>query len=267
VTPRILLRYQPLLETVIRVSAGTGFRTVDLFNEYATVMASSRDIIVTEKLEPEKMFNFGIDLLQYFDFKSVAGSLNIDVYRTEFTNKVIPDYDTDPAKVLFANSNGKSYSNIIQAELNVNFLRNFDIKAAYKYIEIKYTQNGILVEQPFNAKHRMLTTFSYSPINKSWGANFGIQWFGKSRLPSTASNPVQYQRPLESESYTLINGQLNKNFKVFEVYAGVDNILNFKQANPIISPEEPFNQYFDTSFIWGPTKGREFYAGIRLKIN
>jgi len=267
ITPRVLFRFQPVLETVIRASVGTGFRTIDLFNEYSTIMASSRDIIVTEKLEPEKMLNFGVDILQYFDFKSIAGSLNIDIYRTEFTNKVVPDYDTDPTKVFFANSDGKAYSNIVQAELNINFLRDFDIKAAYKYIEIKYTQNGVLVEQPLNAKNRVLATFSYAPQDKSWGATTGLQWFGKQRLTSTASNPVQYQRPIESEPYTLVNIQLSKNFNVFEIYAGVDNLLDFMQHHAVLSHEDPFGPYFDTSFIWGPTKGREFYGGIRLKIN
>jgi outer membrane receptor protein involved in Fe transport len=261
------LRYQPVLETVIRASFGTGFRTVELFNEYSNVMASSRDIIITEKLEPEKMLNYGVDLLQYFNFKSVTGSVNLDFYRTEFKNKVIPDYDTDPTKIYFANSEGDAYSNIVQAEINMNILRYFDIKTAYKFIEIKYMQNGVMVEQPFNAKHRVLSTFSYAPQDKSWIASFGVQWFGKARMPSTASNPAEYQRPTESEQYTLINAQLSKNFKLIEIYAGVDNLLDYIQEDAIISNDDPFGPYFDTSFIWGPTKGREFYAGIRLKIN
>ncbi len=58
--------------------------------------------------------------------------------------------------------------------------------------------------------------------------------------------------------------QLSKNFKYVELYAGVENLLNFKQDNPIIAADDPFGQYFDTSFIWGPTRGREFYAGFRF---
>ena len=65
----------------------------------------------------------------------------------------------------------------------------------------------------------------------------------------------------------MINAQINKNFSFIEIYAGVDNILNFTQKDPIIAADDPFGPYFDTSFIWGPTKGREFYFGLRLLVN
>lgn len=266
VTPRMLIRYTPASETVIRASIGTGFRTVDLFNEYSTIMASARNIIITEKLEPEKMLNYGIDLIQYYNLGDIAGSINLDIYRTEFYNKVIPDYDTDPSKVFFSNTDGKAYSNIIQVEVTSSW-NGFDLKAAYKYLETKYPLNGVMTDQVLNPKHRVLSTFSYTPQDKSWGVSAGLQWFGKQKIPSTASNPVEYRRPSESEPYTLVNMQLSKNFKILELYAGVDNMFDFMQEHAVLGHQDPFGPYFDTSLIWGPTKGREFYAGIRLKIN
>ncbi len=264
VTPRALLRYQPVKTLVFRASIGTGFRTVNLFSEYSNLLASSRNIIVAEKLEPEKTLNYGADVLIYFGGNNYSGNFNVDFYRTEFSNKIIPDYDSDPTEVIFANLNGKAFSNVMQAELSVTLLRNVDLKLAYKFIDFNYDNNGVRYEQPFVAKNRVLATFSYNPTSKSWSASAGLNWFGKQRLPSTASNPVQYQLPLESKPYTLINAQLNKNFKFFEIYAGVENLLNFKQDNPIISADDPFGPYFDTSFIWGPTRGRELYAGFRF---
>ena len=266
VTPRALFRYQPDKQIVFRASIGTGFRTINLFSEYSNILASSRNIIITETLEPEKVLNYGADILYYFGFNGVGGSVNVDFYRTDFSNKIIPDYDTSPQEVIFANLSGKAFSNVFQGEVNATILNNFDLKLAYKYIDIQYEKGGIMYEQPFNAKHRMLSTISYSPSSNSWGVSAGLSWFGKQRLPSTASNPVEYQRPTESDPYTMINAQLNKNFKYFEVYAGVENLLDFRQPNPIISADDPFGPYFDTSFIWGPTKGREFYAGFRFLI-
>lgn len=263
-TPRALVRYQPSKVIVFRASVGTGFRTMNIFSEYSNILASSRNIVIAEKLEPEKTLNYGVDVLYYFGGNDFSGSFNVDYYRTDFSNKIIPDYDFDPSKVVFANLNGKAFSNVLQAEMNLTILRNVDLKLAYKFIDIKYDKDGIRYDQPFNAKHRILTTFSYAPQSKSWSMSAGLNWFGKQRLPSTASNPVQYQLPTESEPYTLINAQVNKNFKYFEIYAGVENLLNFKQANPIISADDPYSPYFDTSFIWGPTKGREIYAGFRF---
>jgi len=265
-TPRILLRYQPENEFVIRVSAGTGFRTANLFSDNSNLLASSRDIIIAEELNPEKTFNYGADVLYYFTFGKIAGSLNLDYYRTEFSNKIIPDYDKNPSEVIFANLNGSAFSNVFQSEANINVMRNFDIKLAYKFIDLQYENNGIKYQQPFNSTHRFFSSFSFSPLNKSWSISSGLQWFGVQQLPSTASNPIQYQRPQQSESYTMINAQFNKFFEFFELYAGVENILDFTQDNPIISAEDPFGQYFDTSYIWGPTKGREFYFGFRFTV-
>jgi len=143
-------------------------------------------------------------------------------------------------------------------------MRNLDLKLAYKMIDLQYENNGEYFKQPFNSTHRFFSSFSYT--NDSWSISSGLQWFGIQSLPSTASNPVRYQRPKESESYTMINAQVNKFFDFFELYAGIENILDFTQSFPIISPDDPFGQYFDTSYIWGPTKGREFYFGFRYFV-
>jgi len=60
--------------------------------------------------------------------------------------------------------------------------------------------------------------------------------------------------------------QITRRFKRIDIYAGSENITNFVQNNPIIAPENPFGQYFDSSIIWGPIIGRMFYAGLRFKI-
>lgn len=264
VTPRALFRYQPVKTIVLRASIGTGFRTLNLFSEYSNLLASSRNVVIAETLEPEKTLNYGVDLLYYFGGTSFSGSVNVDFYRTEFSNKIIPDYDSNPREVIFANLNGRAFSNVMQSEVSITLLRNLDLKFAYKFIDLNYEKDGVKYEQPFVSKHRVLSTISYITNNKEWSFSAGLNWFGKQRLPSTASNPVEYQRPTESKPYTLVNVQVNKNFKYFELYAGVENLLDFKQDNPIIAADDPFGQYFDTSFIWGPTKGREIYAGFRF---
>lgn len=266
-TPRLLFRYQPEDAFVMRASIGTGFRTINLFNEYNNILASSKDIIILEQLDPEKILNYGVDLLWYFNIGNNGASLNLDYYRTDFNNKIIPDYDSDPTAVLFSNLNGDAYSNVFQSELNINLIRYLDIKLAYKFVQLKYENNGIWYDQPFNPEDRILTTISYTFPDDTWGFNAGLQWFGTQRLPSTAANPVQYQRPTESDPFSIVNAQVNRNFKYFDLYAGVENLLDFTQQNPIISADDPFGPYFDTSYVWGPTSGREFYFGFRVKLN
>ena len=80
------------------------------------------------------------------------------------------------------------------------------------------------------------------------------------------SNPIEFQRPDFSDPYTVVNAQFTYNFKKLEIYTGCENIFNFRQIRPIISWQDPFSLYFDTSSVWGPTRGREIYLGARFRL-
>ncbi len=262
-TPRLLIRHQLTKETVIRASVGTGFRTVNLFSENANMLASGRNMIIPEELRPEKMVNYGVDVLQYITLGQISGNINFDFYRTEFSNKVVQNYSMNPMAVTFINHDDAA-SNVFQIESNLTFFNNLDFKLAYKYIDQYHWHKGVRMDQEFNSKHRVLSSVSYSPRDRNWNINFSAQWFGKQVLPTTKDYPVEFQRPPESDPYAVVNGQFSKNFRHFEFYVGVENLFDFTQTNPIIDPQNPFSKYFDTSYIWGPTNGRTFYLGFRM---
>ncbi|MFA5404788.1 MAG: TonB-dependent receptor [Ignavibacteria bacterium] len=264
-TPRFLVRYQMTENTVVRASFGTGFRTVNAFSEYPSFLASGKDIKGLRDIKPEKTINYGIDILQYFVIGGASGNINFDFYKTVFNNKVIAECDVMPYMYMFTNFEDAG-SNVFQVESSVNFLQNLDFKLAYKYIDLYYFKNGERLEQPFNSKHRILSGITYTYPGNSWIVNLTMQWFGKQVLPSTAYYPSQYIKPDESDAYTMMNIQFTKNFKYFETYFGIENLLDYTQSNPIISAENPFGKNFDTSFIWGPTRGRELYFGFRYLI-
>ena len=82
--------------------------------------------------------------------------------------------------------------------------------------------------------------------------------FGKKKLIDTSENPAPYNRPKWSNPYSTVNLQFTK-IKSLDLYIGAENLLNFKQENPIISWEEPFGEYFNIANVWGPTKGRNVF--------
>jgi len=51
------------------------------------------------------------------------------------------------------------------------------------------------------------------------------------------------------------------------VYLGIENATNYKQMNPIIANDDPFGEYFDSTFVYGPIFGRMYYLGLRYRIN
>jgi outer membrane receptor for ferrienterochelin and colicins len=268
-TPRTLLKYDIAPKTIVRANVGTGWRTVNLFSENIGLLVSSRDIIFAEQLQPEKALNFGVNLTQKFETKNnnLSGYLSVDYYRTEFQNQIFPDYDSDPTKAIIKNFTGTSVSNGFQAELYLKFYKRVELKTGYNFLDVYREMGDTKQLLPFNPMHKFITTFSYKPLTNKFHFDMNVHWYGEQRLPDTKSNPIEFQRPDFSKPYTTVNAQFTYNFKKFEVYAGCENIFDFRQKQPIISWQDPFSPYFDTSSVWGPTRGREIYVGVRFKLN
>src|SRR5690625_759618 len=266
VTPRTLLKYDLTPNTIIRANIGTGWKTVNLFSENIGLMVSSRDIVFGEQLEPEKALNTGINVTQKFRNQNLSGFFSADYYRTDFQNQIFPDYDTDPTKVIIDNFTGKSVSNTFQAEVYLNFWSQLEFKTGYSFLDVYREVDGEKVLLPFNPKHRVVTTLGYKPLSNKYRMDMNIHWYGEQKLPDTQSNPIEFQRAGFSEDYMLVNAQFTYNIDKFELYTGCENIFDFKQEQPIIGSEDPFGQYFDTSSVWGPTRGREFYVGVRYRV-
>ena len=90
---------------------------------------------------------------------------------------------------------------------------------------------------------------------------------GKQRFPNTKSNPTEYQRPEFSPTTNLLNAQITRIFSPkFEMYIGGENITGTTQDNPIISADNPFNPYFDSTMVYAPINGANFYTGLRFKL-
>lgn len=266
--PRTLLKYEITPELVVRANIGTGWRTVNLFSENINLLVSSRDVVFAEELRPEKATNAGINMTQRVATDDLSGYISADFYHTRFSNQIFPDYDSDPTKAIIANYEGKSVSNSLQLEAGFKIMNTLDLKAGYTFTDV-YRENseGVKSQLPFNAQHKVLGVISYRPMSNKWQLDVNAHWYGKQRLPNTDSNPTEYQRPDFSKAFGLINSQFTYNFSdKASVYAGVENIFDFRQERPIISWENPFGKYFDTSFIWGPTQGRMLYLGARYEI-
>lgn len=108
---------------------------------------------------------------------------------------------------------------------------------------------------------------SYQDKKKLWQFDFNVQAIGTQRLPYTGYNPPEYQLADYAPSYFLLNGQITRYWKRFELYLGGENLGDYRQSDSIISADDPFGRYFDSSIIWGPINGIKIYAGFRFKID
>jgi outer membrane receptor for ferrienterochelin and colicin len=268
-TPRTLIKVDITNKTILRANVGTGWRTVNVFSENIPLLASSRNLLFEEPVLPERALNYGINLTQKFNLANdqVSGYISVDYYRTDFSRQFFPDYDVQPTQAIIRNFGGQSRSEGFQAEYNLAFLKRFEWRLGYTYLNVYRRTGNTTIILPFNPMHKVLTSFSYKPLSRRYHIDANVHWYGKQRLPDTKINPEPYRRPDYSDPFTVVNLQYTRTGKTVEWYVGCENIFDFRQLRPLLGWQDPFGPYFDTSAAWGPTRGREWYLGIRYTLH
>ncbi|MDT8324215.1 MAG: TonB-dependent receptor, partial [Bacteroidota bacterium] len=264
-TPRIFLRYMLDENTTLRASAGTAYRAARPFVEHPAALGSWRDIRVQENLRGERALNYGVNLTHLYAAGPLNGTLSLDVYRTDFSEQVVAEYDDDPETIVFRNLDGGSASDNILLEGTVDFAP-LSLRASYTYSDV-YEQTGSGARPlPFVSRHRVLSVLHASTTEDTWQATLTAEWRGAQTLPETGTYPTEFQLAAESDPFTLLHLHLQRSWEAFDFYVGVENLLDFRQDNPILNAQRPFERYFEPGFSWGPVKGREAYAGIRARL-
>lgn len=263
ITPRINVKYNLTGNVIWKFSAGKAYRTPYVYAENSFLFASARNIIVTGQLGLEEALNYGSSLTFYIPIGKRDMTLQTEVYRTDFINQVVVDFET-PRQVKFYALDGKSFSNVFQTEAYYTLFEGFDLTLAFRYNDVKQTIAGNLLEAPLNSRYKGLLNFSYKTPMERWQFDFTAQFNGPGRIPKIHIND---DFSTNFPSYTILNAQITKYFKHWEIYMGCENITNFTQNHPIISADMPFSEDFDSSLIWGPVHGRKFYLGIRFAFN
>jgi outer membrane receptor for ferrienterochelin and colicins len=266
-TPRFHLKYNFTPHTILRTSAGKGYRSPNIIAENSYILASSRRVIIETDIQQEEAWNYGINMMQIFDIKDRELNVNVEFYRTHFLNQMVIDRDRNVREVNIYNLNGQSFSNSYQLEIFYELIPRLDVVAAFRYSDVRMTINERLQREPLVNRFKGLANFSYKTNLEKWQFDYTAQFNGDSRIPSTSANPEIYRRPESSPIYTIMNSQVTRYFRNWNIYAGVENLTNFVQHDPIIAADDPFGEYFDTSLVWGPILGRKFYAGIKYYIN
>ncbi|WP_299383926.1 TonB-dependent receptor [uncultured Lacinutrix sp.] len=277
ITPRLHMRYTTWEKGVFRASVGRGKRSANIFAENQKIFSTSRAINIIDTtgkiygLDPEIAWNYGVSFLQGFRLFGRKAEVTADFYRTDFKNQVVVDYE-NAQEVNFYNLKGDSYANSLQVELHYEPFSHFNTRLAYKNYDVKTQYNTGELEKALTPKHRFFANASYETEIKEgrtgyWKFDATYNWLGSQRFSSTENNPSEYQLPERSPTVSTVNAQVTKVFSPkFEVYLGGENILNTRQNNPIVSADNPFGSSFDTTFVYGPIFGANYFAGLRLKI-
>nr|CCF99935.1 TonB-dependent outer membrane receptor protein [uncultured Flavobacteriia bacterium] len=264
-SPRTHLKYAPNEKTTFRISAGRGFRAPNALMENSGFFVSSRRVFRTANLEAESGWNMGAVVSRRLVVFGRESTFSLDYFHTEFENQLVTDLET-PGELYLYNLDGRSHSEAVQLEWQVEPFKRFRAKLAAKYYEVRTNYRGQMRARPLIPKFRGLANFEYEIVKDKWMLDATLNYIGVSRLPSTASNLAENQRSDHSLDYVLLSSQLRRNGKNIDVYVGAENLLNYKQKNAIVSADQAFSPEFDASMVWAPVNGRVLYLGLDIKF-
>ena len=107
-TPRLNYKWASKDESsIVRVGFGTGYRVVNVFTEDHAALTGAREVVFTEDILPEKSWNVNVNWNQklYSKYGTIF-DLDLSVFKTEFSNRILPDYETNPNQIIYSNLDG-----------------------------------------------------------------------------------------------------------------------------------------------------------------
>lgn len=278
--PRLNLKYSFSDWTSLRFNGGTGFRVVNLFTEDHAFISGQREVVIEESLRPERSYNAAANLHHVYLLGKSQGTIDVDLFYTYFTNKIIPDYNI-PGQIIYANTDGHARTMGVSFSLSQQFRFPLSMQLGFNWQRATQTEpdaDGQMRTLPIEFAQQWSGVGAFNYRWKRAGLTFAytLNASGPMALPEAFDFGPDGQllptsRPTESDPFlihTLQAGKAIPGWKL-EVYGGVQNLFDYRQPfSPLVGYNDPnaragFSQSFDTAYAYGPMQGREFYLGVR----
>lgn len=288
-TPRINYKWNSANKNnIVRLSFGNGYRVANVFTEDHAALTGAREVIFKNDLKPETSWNGNVNYVKKMYVGDNYLNLDLSVFYTYFTNKIIANYDDDPNKIIYDNLEGYAVSKGISLNIDYAFKNGLNVLAGVTAMEVFSKQNGNKSQQLFSEKFTGTWNVGYTIKKVDVTLNYTGNFYGPMRLPLLS---VHDPRREYSKTWSIQNIQISKKIKNrVEIYGGVKNILNWtpNKGNPFIiarandpfdknvqfdskgqallTPENPYGLTFDPSYVYGPNQGIRGFLGIRYII-
>jgi outer membrane receptor for ferrienterochelin and colicins len=277
-SPRLSFKFSPDATNTLRLSAGNGYRVVNLFTEDHAALTGARQVIIKNALKPEQSWNMNMNYATTIRHSSGFIGFDASLFYTYFTNKIVGDFKTDPDLIIYDNLNGHAISKGVTLNADIAFANTLKIITGVTVMDV-YQKNkdasDVTIKTPQLFAPSVSGTYAISYFLDKAGITIDLT----GRLNGPMYLPVVPNdfRPEKSPWYTIMNLQLTKSFSNgMEIYAGAKNILNFIPKNPLLRPFDPFDKNitidnphgytFDTSYNYAPVQGIKGFAGLRYTI-
>ena len=278
-SPRIAYKCSPDNFNILRASFGTGFRVVNLFTEDHAALTGARQVVITERLQPEKSINTTINYTTKIAAKSFFIAIDATLFYAYFSNKIVGNFDIDPNKIIYSNLNGHAVSQGFSLNIEANVASSLKMQAGVTFLDVYQKQlnsNGVLTKTKQLFAPDVSGTFQISyTLPQKITIDVTGNVTGPMRLPIQKND----YRPEYSPWFSIVNMQVTKKFlHAFEIYGGVKNLLNFVPKYALLRAFDPFDKTvndpvtnpfgytFDTEYNFAPLQGIKGFLGIRYSL-
>lgn len=283
-TPRFAYKWSPNAKNTIRLNAGTGFRVVNLFTEDHAVLTGAREVIIAEELSPERSYNVNLNYEhKIFGDKGRYIGLDASIWYTWFNNQILPDYQTNPNQIIYANLKGHGVTQGISLNMDVELPKGIKMMAGGSFIDVFTQENGLRTQPLLTERWTGTWAIGFPIAEIDLKIDYTGNLYGPMKLP--VLNELD-PRPDKSGWWSLQNIQFTwqPTDSQVQVYGGVKNLLNFTPpANSIARSFDPFDRNvqfdgegyvlatadnphaltFDPSYVFAPNQGARGFLGIR----
>ena len=274
-TPRVNYKWNSKDNSnIFRASVGNGFRVANVFTEDHAALTGAREVEFDGNLAPETSWNANINYVKKISTENTFITFDASAFYTYFDNRILPDYETDSNKIIYANLDGYAVSKGLSLNTDVTFTNGLSVNVGATLMDVSITENSI--------KTRQLLTESFSgvwSVSYKFSANFSLDYtgniYGPMNLPLLGEKDI---RAKKSPWYSIQNIQATKKLtNSFDIYGGVKNLLNFTPArNSINNANNPFDigidteanpeLAFDPSYVYASNQGIRAFLGVRYSI-
>lgn len=272
--------------TVLRLSAGNGFRVANVFTEDHAALTGARDVVFAEELNPETSWNANANLVRkiYTDGGTFV-SLDASAFYTYFTNRIIPDYETNPNQIIYDNLDGSATSMGMSVNVDAVWSNGLKVMGGVTLMDVSFEEEGVSTRQLLTERFSGVWTIGYNFYNLGLTLDYTGNVYSPMRLPLLGELD---DRPEYSPWFSIQNIQLTKTLgEKWEVYGGVKNLLNFTPpANSIARAFDPFDREvdfapdgsviptpnnpnaltFDPTYMFASNQGVRGFLGLRFRI-
>ena len=271
-------------ESTLRVSLGNGYRVANVFTEDHAALSGARTTVFAEELLPETSWNININFLKkVYDWGPGVLTLDGSVWYTRFGNRILPDYESHPDQIIYANLDGYAISRGGSLNIDVLLTNGLTGRVGCTLQDVYSVDAGVKDRQLLTEMVSAIWSINY-PVNAHWSVDYTGNLYGPMELPTLGELDP---RPATSPWFSIQNIQITFKSGKSEVYGGVKNLLNYTPPdNSIARPFDPFdrdvtfapdgsvvptanNPYgltFDPTYVFAPNQGMRLFLGVRFHL-